>query len=174
MVELLPDEPLEVERHRPERWWQTPMVAGICCSCCCCCCCCAHTVGAVAGAVAGSIGALAKAANDREARRGAFMASVAYWVGFGLVSLAAIFVSFLLEETLIALIALVFLAPGLQFFGSVFALPTILLQPSSAGRRAAAGAIGTTTLGWLAGGLVGGLIMAVGIAGLVLAFGAAS
>jgi outer membrane protein OmpA-like peptidoglycan-associated protein len=53
-METPPDD-LEVERHRPERWWDAAVVGSVCCSCCCCCCCCVHSVGAAAGAVAGNV-----------------------------------------------------------------------------------------------------------------------
>ncbi len=163
-----PPDDLEVERHRPERWWDTAVVGSVCCSCCCCCCCCVHSVGAAAGAVAGSVRSLAKSTADPEARSGTVSATLAYWAGVALVTLASIVFACMIEETLVMLLVLVMLAPALQLFGSFFALPAILLQPTPARRRAAAGAIWSATAGSFLGGLLGGLLMAFG--GAIVAF----
>lgn len=170
----LTTEALEVERHRPERSWDAAVVAGVCCSCCCCCCCCAHAVGATAGAVAGSVGSLAKHAKNPEARRGAFMAIVAYWGAVAVVSFLSMVLALLVDETLIALIVLAIVAPMLQVVGSFVALPTILFQRTPDARKAAAGAVGSMTVGWLAGGLIGGVLIAGVIFLLGLGAGALS
>ena len=173
-VKLRGDDELEVERHRPERWWDLAVVGGICCSCCCCCCCCAHTVGAAAGAAAGSVRSLAKTSNDPEARKGTLAATLAYWGGVGAVGAVSLLLAVLAEETLLGLIVIAMLAPVLQLAGSVIALPTILLQPTSKGRRAAASAIGATTLGWFIGGTLGAALIAGLLVMVVFFAGAAS
>ena len=161
---------LTVERHRPERWWDAPVVASICCSCCCCCCCCAHSVGAAVGAVAGSTRSLAKGQTG-EAREAAFVATLAYWAGVGLVSLLVLLGAFMVDHTMLALLALALLAPLFQLAGSFLALPAILFQPTAERRRAAAAAIGRATLGWFVGGILGGFVMGALVAVLVMGYG---
>ncbi|MBX3275198.1 MAG: hypothetical protein KF729_33340 [Sandaracinaceae bacterium] len=161
-------EALRVEKHRPERALDAAVAAGVCCSCCCCCCCCAHAIGATVGTVAANVTTLAGLSDDREARTGALASIAAYWLGVAFVSLGAVTWAFVIDETLIALIVLVLVAPAVQLAGSFFALPAILLQPNAARRRAAAAAYWTSTVGWFVGGTIGAVI----ITGLLVAVGA--
>jgi hypothetical protein len=170
---------IAVRSHPPERLIRS-LARGEVAACCCCCCCCLHSLGGLAGAIAGTfypseapavVGKLpsAKLRDDEidgpwrpaPARSGA---GRIYWMStLGVSALLCLWVAAMVRETKDWLGASLFLLaiflPVIQLIGSLVALPIVWSQPDPSSDRAALKRLGRITLSAFVGAAIGMLLM---------------
>jgi hypothetical protein len=130
-----------------------------CCSCCCCCC--LHSAGSLVGAMLGSRIKMDGDSDEPEVTSKQAMRK-AYWALLLVSSVLAAIISMLTQsgDPVTGLVILLMLLPAVQVVVSVLTLPVLLLNKVEGAGNAPYKQLGKITLYSVAGGAIGGIVMA--------------
>ena len=152
----LASEPIQFQKHQPER--RRRLGAYLFCNGgCCCCCCCLHSLGGLIGATAA--GLVEPAAAGPVAR--------CYWTCFAALGLAAagFVMSFGNESGAVVggIVVVLICLPVLQLVASLATLVWILMRATEfPDTMVSVRALGRITLAWFVGSVLGAIVMVIG------------